>query len=283
MRFTKIPTSTFDELQVEAGILLKNFDPTTGAFADEDILTATTNGITCSITPSFSDFGEDVDNCPNNTMELKRIDDVEVSVSTTAINISENNIKYMLGAADTDAQTGAIKVRKTLALSDFKDIWYVGDMANGGFVAIKISNALSTGGFSLATSKKGKGNVGITLTGHFSIENVDDVPVEIYLGVPEEAYITLSKTELNLVVGDVVVLDVNYSDPALIEDTIINFTTTGTPVMGAFTTDKKQVIVTANSATSGTPADLLVYNGGVQAHCSCTVTEPEDDNEGGEG
>lgn len=279
MRFTKIPTETFNELQVEAGILLTDFDPATGSFDDEDILSATTGGIQVSITPSFSDFGEDVDNCPNNTMELKRIDDIEVSVSTTAINISESNIKYMLGAADTDAQTGAITVRKTLATADFKTIWYVGDMANGGFVAIKIYNALSTGGFSLKTNKKSKGNVAITLTGHFSIQNVDEVPVEIYLGVPEEAYINLSKTELNLVEGDVVVLDVTYSDPSLIEDAIINLTTDVSPVKGAFTTDKKQVIVTANEV-EGT-ANLMVFNGAVQGICVCTVTAPE--SEGGEG
>lgn len=274
MRFTRIPTSTFDELQVEAGLLLKNFDPTTGAFADEDILTATTNGITVSITPSFSDFGEDVDNCPNNTMELKRIDDVEVSVSTTAINISEDNIKYMLGAADTDAETGAIKVRKTLAMSDFKDIWYVGDMANGGFIAIKISNALSTGGFSLATSKKGKGNVGITLTGHFSIDNVEDVPVAIYLGEAEESYIKLSKSSLNMNLGDIAVLDIEYNPASLKADAICNLTTDASPVKGTFTSDKNQIIVTASDTITG-EVNLMVYVGGTQGICACTVVDPE--------
>lgn len=274
MRFTKIPRNTFDELQVEAGLLLKNFDPTTGAFADEDILSATTNGITVNVTPSFSDFGEDVDNCPNNTMELKRIDDVEVSVSTTAINISEDNIKYMLGAADTDAETGAITVRKTLALADFKTIWYVGDMANGGFIAIKIKNALSTGGFSLKTSKKGKGNVSLTLTGHFSIEDVDDVPVEFYLGGAEESFIAFNKQALNLNVGDVAILDIEYNPASLAEDAICNLTTDVSPVKGAFTTDKKQLIVTASDSVTG-EADLMVYVGGIQAHCTCTVTDPE--------
>jgi len=274
MRFTKIPRNTFDELQVEAGLLLKNFDPTTGAFADEDILSATTNGITVNVTPSFSDFGEDVDNCPNNTMELKRIDDVDVNITTTAINISESNIKYMLGAADTDAETGAITVRKTLALADFKTIWYVGDMANGGFIAVKIKNALSTGGFSLKTSKKGKGNVSLTLTGHFSIEDVDDVPVEFYLGGAEESFIAFNKQALNLNVGDVAILDIEYNPASLAEDAICNLTTDVSPVKGAFTTDKKQLIVTASDSVTG-EADLMVYVGAIQAHCTCTVTDPE--------
>lgn len=282
MRFTKISRSTFDELQVEAGVLLKNFDPTTGAFADEDILTATTGGITVNITPSFSDFGEDVDNCPNNTMELKRIDDVDVNVTTTAINISESNIKYMLGAADTDAETGAIKVRKTLNTADFKTIWYVGDMANGGFVAIKIINALSTGGFSLKTSKKGKGNVSITLTGHFSIENVEDVPVEIYLGGAEESFIAFNKQALNLNVGDVAILDIEYNPASLADDALCNLTTDASPVKGAFTTDKKQLIVTASDTVTG-EADLMVYVGAIQAHCTCTVVDPEAEDTEGEG
>lgn len=273
MRFTKIPTSTFDELQVEAGVLLKNFDPETGAFEDSDILTATTGGITVNITPSFSDYGEDVDNCPNNTMELKRVDDIDVNISTTAINISEDNIKYMLGAADIDSNTGEITVRKTLKMTDFKDIWYVGDMANGGFVAIKISNALSTGGFSLSTSKKGKGNISLTLTGHFSIENVDDVPVSIYLGAAEDAYITLNKTSLNLKEGDVAILNVTYSDPSLIEGTLINLTTDVSPVKGAFSSDKRSVIVTANEVVG--ECDLLVYNNAVQGKCHCVVSAAE--------
>lgn len=272
MRFTKIPTNTFDELQVEAGVLLKNFDPTTGNFTDEDILTATTGGITLNIKPSYSDFGEDVDNCPNNTKQLKRIDDVEVSATTTAINISEGNIKYMLGAADQDAETGAITVRKNLISSDFVDIWYVGDLANGGFVAMKISNALSTDGFSLKTSKKGKGNVSLTLTGHYDINDVDKVPVEIYIGGAEESFIALSKSELNLKVGDVVILDVAYNPASLAEDAVCNLTTDASPVKGAFTTDKKQLIVTANSVGDAT---LAVSNGNIDGTCACTVVASE--------
>ena len=186
MKFATISQTAFEELQVEAGCILTDFDPATGDFDDEDILCATTGGITVNVKPSYSDFGEDVDNVPANTLELKRIDDVEVSIVTTALNITENSIMTMLGAADKDATTGAITVRKELKKADFKTLWYVGDLSNGGFVAIKVENALSTDGFSLKTAKKGKGNVALTLTGHYSIEDVSKVPVELYLGEPEE-------------------------------------------------------------------------------------------------
>ena len=92
MKFTKIPQSTFDELQINAGILVKDFDVSTGTFADSDMISATTGGITVNVKPSYQDFGDDIDNCPKNTMQLKRIDDTEVSISTTALNINDADI-----------------------------------------------------------------------------------------------------------------------------------------------------------------------------------------------
>ena len=45
-KFTKIPQNTFDELQVDAGVLLSKFDPTGETeVVDADIICATTGGI----------------------------------------------------------------------------------------------------------------------------------------------------------------------------------------------------------------------------------------------
>ena len=60
--FTVIPQDTFNELQVDAGVLLKTFNPASPAApADDDIISATTGGITVSCVPTYSDWGEDVD------------------------------------------------------------------------------------------------------------------------------------------------------------------------------------------------------------------------------
>lgn len=186
-KFTQIPETTFEELQINAGILLKDFDPTTGTFDNEDILTATTGGIQINVTPTYEDLGEDIDNCPKNTMELKRKTDAdEVKMTTTALCINENLLLYQLGAADKDATTGAIKPRKDLKTADFKVLWFVGDISDGGYVAIKISNGLSTDGFQLKTTDKGKGQISLGITGHVSINAQDTIPVEFYLGEPEE-------------------------------------------------------------------------------------------------
>lgn len=190
-RFTVIPESTFSELQTEAGVLLRRFDPSNPAAPDdEDIICATTGGITVSCTPSYSDMGEDVDNCPNNMKELKHLDSWDCKLSTTALGTSPESIRLELGAADIDAESGAITPRAALLQTDFSDVWWVGDRADGGLVAVQILNALATSGFSLKTSKKGKGNISLELTGHVSINAQDVVPMKFYsMGATTPSYI----------------------------------------------------------------------------------------------
>lgn len=184
--FTVIPTNAFDALQMDAGVLLKTFDPTDPDVpADEDIICATTGGINPSCVATYSDFGEDVDNVPNNMMEFKHLDGWECRISTTGLGTSPELIKLALGAADIDGTTKIVP-RRDLKQTDFSDLWWVGDKANGGFVAIQLKNALSTGGFSLQTSKNGKGQVSIELTGHVSIEAQSEVPMVFYSADPEE-------------------------------------------------------------------------------------------------
>lgn len=179
-RFTKIPQSTFDDLQTDAGVLLKTFNITTPAApADADIITATTGGINAICQPTYSDYGEDVDNVPNNMKELKHLDGWDCRLSTTALGTSPELIKMSLGAADIDGQTKIVP-RAELEQTDFADIWWVGDKAGGGLLAVRLINALSTGGFNLQTTKNGKGQLTLELTGHVSINAQDVVPMEFY-------------------------------------------------------------------------------------------------------
>ena len=184
-KFTVIPQDTFSGLQLDAGVLLKKFTPTTPAApADEDIICATTGGINATCVPTYSDLGEDVDNCPVNMKELKHLDSWECKLSFTSLGLSANAIKLALGAADigdtTASKKDIVTPRRDLKQTDFTDLWWVGDRADGGCVAIQIKNALSTGGFSLQTTKNGKGQLSVELTGHVSIDAQDTMPMVFY-------------------------------------------------------------------------------------------------------
>ena len=187
-KFTAIPQSTFEELQLDAGVILKNFTPATPtAPKDEDIVCATTGGINVSCVPTYSDMGEDVDNCPVNMMELKHLDGWDCKMAFTSLGTSTESIRLALGAADIDTtDRSKINPRRDLKQTDFADLWWVGDRADGGMVAICLKNALSTSGFTLQTTKNGKGQVSVELTGHVSMSAQDEMPMEFYSAAPAE-------------------------------------------------------------------------------------------------
>ena len=185
MNFTQIPADTFKQIVLNAGILLKSFTPNTGTFSASDIVGATTGGITFEATPTFSDFGEDIDNCPKNTMELKKLDSWEVKMSGTYVTLTAEIAKSVISAADiSDIK---ITPRNDIDLADFSDLWFVADYSNlngetnGGFCAIHLLNALSTSGLKIQSSDKAKGQFAFEYTAHYSISKPDIVPFEVYI------------------------------------------------------------------------------------------------------
>ena len=188
MKFTKIPSDAFQKLQINAGILTTDFTPATGEIGVAGQIGATTGGVNFTATPTYSDYGEDIDNCPKNMKELKKLESWEATISGTFVNADTAIAKMLVGAADIGtSDTTKITPRNDVLDSDFETIWLVGDYSdkngetNGGFIAIKLINALSTGGFQIQTADKAKGQFAFTFTGHYSMDAQDTPPFEIYI------------------------------------------------------------------------------------------------------
>ena len=188
MKFTKIPSDAFQKLQINAGILTTDFTPSTGEIGAAGQIGATTGGVSFAATPTYSDYGEDIDNCPKNMKELKKLESWEATISGTFVNADTAIAKMLVGAADIGTpDTTKITPRNDVLASDFETIWLVGDYSdkngenNGGFIAIKLINALSTGGFQIQTADKAKGQFAFTFTGHYSMDAQDTPPFEIYI------------------------------------------------------------------------------------------------------
>lgn len=191
-KFTQIPPDTFKKLQLGAGILSTEFDPATGELAASNIIGATSGGVSFEATPSFTDFGADIDNCPKNTKELKKLDSWDAKLSGSFVTMDTNVATSVIGTATvaSDDQTKVVP-RNSVEAKDFKNIWWVGDYSDinedgstagkAGFIAIKLINALSTGGFKIKSGDKAKGTLEFEYTGHYSSENIDTVPFELYI------------------------------------------------------------------------------------------------------
>ncbi len=183
--YTLVSTDAFDELQVNAGVLLTDFDPENPYVtpANNAIVATTQGGVNPSCKPTFEDYGADVDNVPNDMKEFKQITGWTAQMSFTSIKFNAENSRLGLGAADVTTLSNGVKVvkpRRDIAQTDFKDIWWVGDKANGGAYAIRLINALSTEGISIQSTKNGKGTMTTTLTGHVGLQNQNVMPMEIY-------------------------------------------------------------------------------------------------------
>lgn len=191
MKYTKIPENAFKELQLNAGVLLTDFDTTDGMTEQELLgvmIGATSGGVNFTATPTYEDYGADIDNAPTNVKELKKLTGWEVKMSGSFITVSTSSAALMAGAADVDkADTTKITPRNDVADTDFKDIWWVGDYSdkngatNGGFVAIHMLNSLSTGGFQIQSTNKGKGQFAFEFTGHYSMADQNKVPYEVFV------------------------------------------------------------------------------------------------------
>lgn len=217
MKYTRIPENTFKELQMNAGILAKDFDPATGEVAEADLFGATTGGLSFSDSMSFTDLGDDIDNCPKNMMELKKLESHEVKVSGTFVTMNPTTAHMLAAAADVDSQDEShIVPRNDVLLTDYSDVWIIGDYSDvnedgttgkAGFIAIHLMNALNTGGFQIKTADKAKGQFAFEFTGHYSMDAQTTVPYELYVKVgtndptPTTPSVTLDKDTLALTVS----------------------------------------------------------------------------------
>lgn len=259
--FTKVSSTAFASIQTNAGMLLNSFNPENPvAPTDEQIICMTTGGINPSCAAEYTDFGEDIDNVPNNTKELKRLNSWTCTLSTTAYDTTPELIKLALGAADINGTNAKIVPRRELKNSDFSDIWWVGDRLDGGWVAIRLVNALSTDGFSIQTAKDGKGTIPLTLTGHVSIHDQDTMPMEFY--VSEGGSVSLNKHTETITGTSTKTLTATVKPTG----TTVTWTSSNTSVA----TVSSGTVTGVSAGTAVITASITVN--GVTASDSCTVT-----------
>lgn len=215
MKYTQIPSTAFQNIQLNAGILVDDFNPVTGVIGK--LLGATTGGVNFTDSVEYKDFGEDIDNCPKNMMELKKLDSHDVKMSGTFVTLSADTAKMLAATADVDGSDNThIIPRNDLLMTDFVTLWWIGDYSdvntgdNAGFIAIKMINALNTGGFQIQSTDKGKGQFAFEFTGHYSMAAQDTVPYEIYIkqgGAEPIPSILLDNHSIKIAEGETITLN----------------------------------------------------------------------------
>lgn len=271
MKFTQIPANTFKQLQMNAGILTDGFTPNTGVIGN--LIGATSGGVQFQDSQTYSDLGDDIDNCPKNMKELKKLESHAVTMSGTFVSVTAATAKMLVGVGDIDSSDAThIIPRNDLLAADFQDVWWIGDYsdqntgANAGFMAIHLKNALNTGGFQIQTGDKAKGTFAFSFEGHYSMDAQTEVPYEVYVkeGSPAGS-ISLNKSTLSLTVEGTETLVATVS-PALSE---VTWASSNTAVA---TVSSGGLVTGVTAGTSTITARITVDGQTFSDTCVVTVT-----------
>lgn len=178
---TGLRASTFENLQLNAGMFLTNFDYSTatdaatlGALLKTErektsgsaLIGATRGGGTFVCTPNTRSI--EADGKREEWKGSSVNDGWTIKLTTTLLEINATNLKRSFGTADvTDTEKKhTIKIRTDIKDADYIDslVW-VGDTSKG-YVLIAIKNALNTAGATLTWTDKGEGTIPVEFTAH---------------------------------------------------------------------------------------------------------------------
>ena len=191
---TPLRSETFENLQLNAGIFIKNLDYssitdasalktaiTAAITAGTNILGATRGGGT--FVASRETREPDADGKRYSYKGGRFVDSADARLTTTLIEITPDNLVLALGGASstTSGKKTTIKMHTAIQNSDYiSSLTWFGDLADGRLVAIQLKNALNTGDLSLTFTDKGEGTLPVELHAHQdSVEDYDEAPFEI--------------------------------------------------------------------------------------------------------
>lgn len=166
----RISADAADKLQINAGLLLKNFNVDNPVEpSDDDIICETTGNFSISSVPTMEDFFADINNAPKNTKEGLRVTGWDHTLGVTAVSITEEVLLMALNSSLSVVGTVGIRPEAEITFRD--TLYWIGDMSDPNkLLVVRMENVASTGGVSFTSSDDGKGGLSLTFKAHESIK-----------------------------------------------------------------------------------------------------------------
>ena len=191
---TPLRTETFENLQLNAGIFMKNFDYSSAAnagalktlimtavAAGTNILGATRGGGSFVVTRDLR--SPEADGKRYGYKGDKFVDSSDARLSTTLIEVTPENLKDALAAATitTDGLKKTIRMNTGIDPNDYlTNLCWIGDLSDGRLVLICLYNALNTADVNLTFTDKNEGTLPVEFHAHQSnVLDYDYAPFEI--------------------------------------------------------------------------------------------------------
>jgi len=196
---TALRAGTFDNLQLNAGILLKDLSYASIADATAlktaianiisggsnpigELLGATRGGGTFNVTRETRT--PEIDGMRYGFKGSDFVDSTDAYLSTTLVEVTADNFEVLLatGTATTSGKKTTVKMNTAISSSDYlTNICWVGSVGSSGrLVLICLKNAINTADFTFTYTDKGEG----TLAAEFharqaAVDDYDEAPFEV--------------------------------------------------------------------------------------------------------
>lgn len=185
-RPTGLNQNTAKHLLLDAGAWFKNYDVKADYESQKSkCIGATAGGGSFSATPTIR--AVEVDGKRGSVKGFNTLDDWVVTQTANVKEITADTLALALTAAKketVESPAGYTKItgKGEIEETDYNDnITWIGRLSGSKKpVIIQIFNALATNGLSLTTSDKNEGVVAITLTGNYTLDDMDTPPFAIY-------------------------------------------------------------------------------------------------------
>ena len=185
--------ATFDNLQLNVGIFVKDFDYESLADADavldaiDDEIESGTNLLGCTRGGgNFSVSREmrqpQIDGLRYRFKGGTFVDSADPSLSTTLVETTPENFAAALGGtATTTGKKTVVKMPTAIGDDAYLDnLCWVGDLADGRVVMIVLYNAINTADFTFTFADKGEGGYGVEFHGcQDDVLEYDEAPFEV--------------------------------------------------------------------------------------------------------
>lgn len=182
--------NTATNLQLDAGIFVRGLaDPSTfngTVTTPAKTIGATSGGGSFTAIPTFRNIFEDLDGARGVYKGGQVIDSWEIKMTTTIKEMTAENLKLALAAADTTAASSG-KYDTTVARLEVKEEDYLDNFCFIGTingqdtpVIVEMKNVLNMSGLNLTVADKATGSVSLELQAHFDLSKPDEVPFKIY-------------------------------------------------------------------------------------------------------
>lgn len=190
---TGLRAETFDNLQLNAGVLLKDFDydtPTDAAALKTAIAAAITSGDILGATRGGGEFhvtretrDPEIDGKRYGYKGGLFVDSADAYLNATLVEVTPDNVKVLLatGEATTSGKKTVVKMHTAIEDGDYlENLCWAGDLADGRLVLIVLKNAMNTADFTLTFQDKNEGTLAAEFHAHQdSFDDYDYAPFEV--------------------------------------------------------------------------------------------------------